>query len=103
MTSHITSHFDREGIVKSSDNQWAVQDAKARFSEFLDDCLTKGPQTVTRRGARAAVLVPIAEYERLTSGARKSLKDLLTSDDERFEMTLPVRGQLSRRSLTQDS
>jgi len=37
---------------------WPVQDAKARFSQFLDACLVEGPQMVTRRGAEAAVLVP---------------------------------------------
>jgi antitoxin Phd len=43
-------------------NAWPVQDAKARFSEFLDACLAKCPQMMTRRGAEAAVLVPAAEW-----------------------------------------
>jgi hypothetical protein len=30
---------------------WPVQDTKARFSEFLEACLTTGPQMVTKRGA----------------------------------------------------
>ncbi len=89
--------------MKPTDNQWAVQDAKARFSEFLDACLSDGPQTVTRRGNKAAVLVPIAEYERLTAGSRKSLKDLLTTDASRFDLALPARGKLSRRTLTQET
>ena len=38
---------------------WQVQDAKARFSEFLDATIKKGPQVVTRRGIETAVLVPI--------------------------------------------
>jgi len=38
---------------------WQVQDAKARFSEFLDATLKKGPQVVTRRGVETAVLVPL--------------------------------------------
>lgn len=38
---------------------WPVQDAKARFSEFLDACLAQGPQVVTRRGTEEAVLVPL--------------------------------------------
>jgi antitoxin Phd len=38
-----------------------VQDAKARFSEFLDACMVEGPQMVTKRGAEAAVLVPVDE------------------------------------------
>jgi prevent-host-death family protein len=36
---------------------WQVQDAKARFSEFLDATIKKGPQVVTRRGVKTAVLV----------------------------------------------
>jgi predicted nucleic acid-binding protein len=32
---------------------WPVQDAKARFSEFLDACLSEGSQMVTRRGTKA--------------------------------------------------
>jgi prevent-host-death family protein len=38
---------------------WPIQDAKARFSEFLERCLAEGPQMVTKRGAEAAVLVPV--------------------------------------------
>jgi len=44
---------------------WQVQDAKTRFSEFLDATLKKGPQVVTRRGVETAVLVPVAEWRRL--------------------------------------
>ena len=41
---------------------WPVQDAKARFSEFLDTCLEDGPQVVSRCGTEAAVLVAINQY-----------------------------------------
>jgi prevent-host-death family protein len=51
---------------------WPVQDAKARFSELLKVCLLEGPQIVTKRGAEAAVLVPMAEWRRLPSrGGRR--------------------------------
>lgn len=40
-------------------HSWPVQDAKFRFSKFLDACLSDGPQMVTRRDAEAAVLVPL--------------------------------------------
>ena len=72
---------------------WPVQDAKARFSEFLDACLAEGPQMVTRRGAEAAVLVPVQEWRRLQSGARPSLKALLLSEQARSDMVMPPRGQ----------
>ncbi|MBC3833133.1 type II toxin-antitoxin system Phd/YefM family antitoxin [Undibacterium amnicola] len=78
---------------------WAVQDAKAKFSEFLDACLTEGPQMVTKRGAEAAVLVPVQEWRRLQSAARPSLKQLLLSDSARGELNVPVRGKAKRRTL----
>jgi prevent-host-death family protein len=76
---------------------WPVQDAKARFSEFLDSCLSDGPQLVTRRGTEAAVLVPIEEWRRLQAQAQPSLKALLLSDDARAEFKVPARGRARRR------
>jgi antitoxin Phd len=56
---------------------WPVQDAKARFSEFLDTCLANGPQVVTRRGTQTAVLVPFEQWQRMSEQAQPSLKDVL--------------------------
>lgn len=76
---------------------WPVQDAKARFSELLDACLSEGPQMVSRRGTEAAVLVTVAEWKRLQSAARPSLKSLLLSDEGREDLLLPQRGSARRR------
>ena len=81
-------------------NAWPVQDAKARFSEFLETCLADGPQMVTRRGADAAVLVPVDEWRRVQAAARPSLKQLLLSDENRFDMAVPPRGTLRRRKAS---
>ena len=78
-------------------NTWPVQDAKARFSELLDACVSEGPQLVTRRGTETAVLVPIAEWRRLSNAARPSLKLLLLSDVGRVDFELPQRGSAQRR------
>ena len=74
---------------------WSIQDAKARFSELLDTCLREGPQLVTKHGADAAVLVPIDDWHRLQRSAGSPLKDLLLSEEARFEFTPVKRG--SRR------
>ena len=71
---------------------WPVQDAKARFSELLEACVAQGPQMVTKRGAEAAVLVPVAQWRRMQSVAGPSLKALLMSDEGRGELVLPERG-----------
>ena len=76
---------------------WQVQDAKARFSEFLDASLSEGPQVVTRRGVEAAVLVPIEEWRRLDNAARPTLKELLLAEAPRAEVPVPRRGGLRRR------
>lgn len=76
---------------------WPVQDAKARFSEFLEKCLTDGPQMVTKRGAEAAVLVSADEWRRLQASTRRSLKDLLLSNEARTEICVPARGSARRR------
>ncbi len=76
---------------------WPVQDAKARFSELLDACVTDGPQVVTRRGAETAVLVRIDEWHRLQAAARPSLKQLHLADSARTDMLVPQRGKARRR------
>lgn len=78
---------------------WAVQDAKARFSELLEACLADGPQLVTKRGTEAAVLVQVAEWRRLKAAARPSLKELLLSDIARTEFLVPRRGTGRRRPV----
>lgn len=76
---------------------WAVQDAKARFSELLDTCLSEGPQLVTRRGEEAAVLVPLREWQRLQRAAKPTLKALLLANDSRGDLSIPTRGGKRRR------
>lgn len=71
--------------------QWQVQEAKARFSEFLEASLTEGPQIVTRRGVEAAVLVPIEQWRQMQQSARPSLKDLLLASEPRVESFAPPR------------
>ena len=78
---------------------WPVQDAKARFSEFLNACLLEGPQMVTRRGTEAAVLVSVQEWQRLQSIAMPSLKELLLSDQARTDMVVAPRGKAKRRRV----
>ncbi|MCV9939636.1 type II toxin-antitoxin system Phd/YefM family antitoxin [Boseaceae bacterium BT-24-1] len=46
---------------------WTVANAKARFSELIDKAKSEGPQTVTRNGKPAAVLVSVEEWEKKTA------------------------------------
>jgi len=53
----------------SGSETWAVAEAKARFSELIENALTAGPQTITRKGRKVAVVVAADEWDR--KSARK--------------------------------
>jgi prevent-host-death family protein len=46
------------------ERRWSVQDAKNRFSEVIE-AAQREPQTVTKHGKPAVVVVAVDEYERL--------------------------------------
>jgi antitoxin Phd len=80
-------------------DSWTVQDAKARFSEFLQSSLSSGPQMVTRRGQQAAVLVSIQQWQQLQSHIAPSLKSVLLEPAARDDLLLPQRGQSASRPI----
>lgn len=77
---------------------WQVQDAKARFSEFLEASITDGPQIVTKRGVETAVLVPIEQWRRLENMARPDIKELLLAPEARTDTLTPPRQKHRRRT-----
>jgi antitoxin Phd len=56
--------------------EWQLQEAKARFSELVQKAIDDGPQTVTRRGKPAVVVLSVEQFE-LMKKRQISLKDLL--------------------------
>jgi prevent-host-death family protein len=49
-----------------SSQTWTIAQAKAKFSEVVDQARSDGPQIITRNGNRAAVVVSMEEWERKT-------------------------------------
>jgi prevent-host-death family protein len=56
--------------------EWQLQDAKNRFSELVQRARKNGPQIVTLRGERAAVVLSAEAFDALTAN-RPSLVDYL--------------------------
>ena len=75
---------------------WAVQDAKAKFSELLETAEQSGPQTITRRGVEKAVLVPIDKWRQMTETPKPTLIEILMSGPK-FDLPIPPRGKLRHR------
>lgn len=78
-----------------SGSTWSLQDAKNRFSAVVE-AARREPQTVTKHGRPAVVVVDAAEYQRLRTldqAQAPSFADMLLAmpqDDEAFPRT-PVR------------
>lgn len=67
---------------------WQLHAAKNRFSELVERAMNDGPQTVTRRGRPAVIVVSVEDYRRLCE-PRADLVDFL--------LAAPLRGlDLSR-------
>ncbi|MBW8812479.1 MAG: type II toxin-antitoxin system Phd/YefM family antitoxin [Caulobacterales bacterium] len=45
---------------------WKLETAKARLSEVLRQAQAEGPQAITVRGRKAAVVVSAEQFERMT-------------------------------------
>ncbi len=49
-----------------SADTWTVVEAKAKFSDLIERALSDGPQTITRNGRSAVVVVSLQEWQRKT-------------------------------------
>ena len=83
---------------------WPLQDAKNRFSELVQRARREGPQTVTLRGERAAILLSAEDYDALTAEKPSLVDDLLAGpdfDDELAE-AVEARAKAPSRAAAED-
>ena len=64
-------------------NVWQLQDAKNKFSKFVDKAHHDGPQIVTKHGKESVVIIAIEDYQKLN----KPKSDLVS-----FFNTSPLSG-----------
>jgi prevent-host-death family protein len=60
---------------------WHLQDAKNQFSKLVQKARDEGPQVVSVRGQRAAVVLSAADYDALTGNRPSLVEDLLSGPD----------------------
>ena len=53
-------------VMSSINDTWTVAEAKSKLSEVIDLAQSRGPQTITRNGRTAVVVVAAEEWERKT-------------------------------------
>lgn len=72
---------------------WTVAEAKAKLSEVIDHAQSDGPQTITRNGRRAVVVVDAEEWERRTKRSGNLAE---------FFATSPLRGSALKIRRSKD-
>lgn len=81
---------------------WHLQDAKNQFSKVVQKARSEGPQVVTLRGERAAVVLSAADYDALTGNRPNIIEDLLAGpawDDDLVDAVDSRQKQPSRETV----
>jgi antitoxin Phd len=68
-----------EADAISVQGYWQVQEAKSKLSALLTEAQRAGPQSITRHGKTVAVVLSVADYERLAVRSKASLLELLSA------------------------
>ncbi len=70
---------------------WQLQEAKARFSEVFELAMRGEPQTVTRRGKDAVVILSRDQYQSLRgSNEKETLISFLLHNTPRDGIEIPI-------------
>lgn len=75
---------------------WQLQEAKNRFSEVVDEALLHGPQTVTRHGREAVVILSYDEYIKLKPQQANLLQALQVPQEYRVDLQVERSKELAR-------
>ena len=67
--------------------RWQLQVAKNRFSEVVERAINDGPQTVTKHGKDAVVIVSVEQFQRGYKTGKKERQSLAE-----FLLQSPLRG-----------
>ena len=70
--------------------EWQLQAAKNQLSKLVQDARTNGPQTITLRGKRAAVVLSASDYDALRSDKPSFVDHLLSGPEWDDEMIAAV-------------
>ena len=80
---------------------WQLQDAKNQLSKVVQEARTAGPQVITLRGKRAAVLLSAEDYDALKVGKPSFISALLSGPewDDEFVAAVNARSKEPGRDI----
>ena len=82
--------------------EWQLQDAKNRLSQVVAEARASGPQVITLRGKRAAVVLSAEDYDSLKVGKPTFIDALLSGPEWDDEFTEVVNARSKERGRDVD-
>jgi len=76
---------------------WALQDAKNRFSDLVEQAFHDGPQVVTRRGKETVVVLSVEAFQKLTAKQESLVTFLRNSPLAGVELDLERQADYGRK------
>jgi antitoxin Phd len=81
---------------RHSKNVWQIQEAKAKFSQLVEDANIKGHQTITKQGEPVAVILSIKEFDKITQPKTSFLNFFKAAPCQEIELNLERSKDLPR-------
>jgi antitoxin Phd len=75
---------------------WQLQEAKAKLSEVIETARNNGPQIITQRGEKRAVVLSFDDWERNQQPKKRTLLEVLQSGPQ-GDLNIPPRGTWKMR------
>lgn len=75
---------------------WQLQEAKNRFSEVVEEAIKHGPQTVTKHGREAVVVISVEEYQRIKLPVKSLLEALRVPEEYQGDLDISRSRELPR-------
>ena len=81
--------------------EWQLQDAKNQFSKVVQKARFEGPQEITVRGERTAVVLSARDFDALRAGRPTLVDDLLSGPawDDELTGAVEVRAKIPSRDV----
>lgn len=81
---------------RNNKNIWQMQEAKAKFSQLVEDANVKGYQTITKQGTPVAVILSKKEFDKMTQSKTSLLNFFKAAPCQEIELNVQRSKDLPR-------
>lgn len=88
--------MERRSVRNNKKNIWQIQEAKAKFSQLIEDANIKGYQTITKQGEPIAVILSKREFDKMTQSKTSFLNFFKAAPCQEVEINIQRSKDLPR-------